>query len=412
MDFKKVSRVLVYISVFLIPFYFFRFSVFGIKTNAFEASVLISLIVTLLENIKNKRLEIKKEWILPSILLLFALISVFVSGDKEKALGIFKGWFLIPIIFAWLITKNFNKKNILNLAIPLYVSLMFISLWAILQKIGFFSTLFYQVGDASFNQYIQDDRLFGPFESPNFLAMYLVPASFLSLSLIELLKKKQSKFLILLSFLLPMAALHFSVSRAGIISFALCFLILMNYRFVNLQKSKSRRPFFTFAFISFFLIINAGYLFFAENYYKPSGGGDKIRIEIYKYSTELLKNHPIGGIGLGGFHDSIDLISKNNESFQVWAMPYALHPHNLLLALWLNLGILGLAVFIWILVQTLKELFFNDSNSKAYFIAAIFAIMIQGLFDTTYFKNDLSAIFWLIWAGAVILGQKNENREV
>ncbi|PIS07344.1 hypothetical protein COT78_04275, partial [Candidatus Berkelbacteria bacterium CG10_big_fil_rev_8_21_14_0_10_43_13] len=34
---------------------------------------------------------------------------------------------------------------------------------------------------------------------------------------------------------------------------------------------------------------------------------------------------------------------------------------------------------------------------------AMAAILIHGLFDTTYFKNDLSSIFWLIIALAEVL---------
>jgi O-antigen ligase len=271
-----------------------------------------------------------------------------------------------------------------------------------LQKFGIISTLFYQVGDSSFSQYLQEGRSFGPFESPNFLAMFLVPMTFLSSPILEFIKTRWIRIVAVISFALPILALYFSNSRAGYITFVLCLLLFINYRFINLQKTKNRKPFFAAWFVLLFVVFNAGYLFFSTHNFKPDNNSDVIRVEIYKYSNTLLQQHPILGIGLGQFQSSIRELSKDNIAFQTFSLPYALHPHNLFLALWLNLGLAGLIVFILILVKLFQGLYFNDSKYKAYFIAAAFAILIHGLFDTTYFKNDLSAIFWLIFALSLI----------
>jgi O-antigen ligase len=163
-------------------------------------------------------------------------------------------------------------------------------------------------------------------------------------------------------------------------------------------------------FVSLFVLVNVGYLFFATHNFNPMSGGDKIRVEIYKYSDILLRNNPVSGVGLGGFEDRISKISENNASFQLYAMSYALHPHNLFLAIWLSTGIAGLVIFIFILASIFKRLFTSDSRLRSYFVAAIVAILIHGVFDTTYFKNDLAALFWLIYSGAVILGNLNEEQ--
>lgn len=413
---KRLSECLVFVAVFFIPFYFFRFSVFGIPTNIFEISVLVALISSFL--IPRKDISTLNEitkftgWIFPILLLIIALVSSFLAGDKTNALGIFKGWFLVPAIFAWLITKNFNQKNLWKLSIPLYVGLLIISIWSIFQKLGIIGALFYQAGDSSFSQYLQERRVFGPFESPNFLAMYLVPALLISFSIIEHIKYKCSKILLAVSVVLPVLALYFSGSRAGLITLILGALVYLNYRFIDVQKTKYRKPFFAVLFIFLFLLINVGYLFFATKYFQPeAGSSDDIRVQIYKYSETLIRNHPVAGIGLGQFQTAIAEISKSSTAFQEFGLPYALHPHNLFLALWLNLGTYGLISFVLLLVAMFKNLYFNDSKLKAYFIAAVFAILIHGLFDSTYFKNDLSAIFWLIFAAGVILKQ-NETKKL
>ncbi|MDO8444025.1 MAG: hypothetical protein Q7S80_00785, partial [bacterium] len=105
-------------------------------------------------------------------------------------------------------------------------------------------------------------------------------------------------------------------------------------------------------------------------------------------------------------------ISKNDIDFQVKTLPSALHPHNVYLAMWLNLGILGLIIFVIMVVNFFRRLWPQRNYYLALcLMAAMSAILIHGLFDTTYFKNDLSAIFWLILAFAelIIIGKNAEN---
>ena len=111
---KKTREILSLLCVFIIPFYFFRFSVFGIRTNIVECAILFLLTVSLPFILKEKRLNLDREilnWFLPLVLLSIVLLSVLPAEDKVRALGIFKGWFLIPAIFAWLLEKNFNTKK-------------------------------------------------------------------------------------------------------------------------------------------------------------------------------------------------------------------------------------------------------------------------------------------------------------
>jgi O-antigen ligase len=151
---------------------------------------------------------------------------------------------------------------------------------------------------------------------------------------------------------------------------------------------------YAFFIIGFVALIGSA---FAVNKVDLISGGNAVRKEIYHYSIEMVKSSWLMGVGLGSFQNKIGEISANNLAFQMYGMPFALHPHNLFLAVWLNLGLLGMAVFISILVwfyfgsATIK-----DNNVKFSLVAAMSSILIHGLFDTTYFKNDLSMIFMII----------------
>jgi len=413
-------QYLVYITIFLIPFYFFRFSFeigdFLIKTNIFEVSVGVSFLLSLLFSAnKIKDVLIRKNWYTIGLVLLFILssvIGVLVAPDQTKAVGIFKGWFLIPLMLAWSVYCNFNKENIYKISWPILLSLITVSVWTVLQKTGLVTTAFYQNGDANFTGYIDQNRFFGPFESPNYLPMFLIPALFLSMPLFEKINNYRYKILLYFVYLLPLYAVILSQSRSGIVTIVISLLLYLNYRYLNVMKAHHRSPFKWHVFSGTWLIVNIYSMFFVMKYLADNVGSDSIRAEIYRYSTvDLLPHNWLFGLGLGNFQKAIGHISLTDFPFQQFGLPYAVHPHNLLLAMCLNLGILGLISFIFIVVKILQSAFSTDHYFRGPIVAAIFAVIIQGVFDTTYFKNDLSAMFWLIFVTAILITDKTRSAQ-
>ncbi|MEI8061416.1 MAG: O-antigen ligase family protein [Candidatus Berkelbacteria bacterium] len=431
-----MSRYLTLLAIFLLPAYIFRFSILGIPTNVFEVVVGISLLIFIIEKlichaelVSASKNEIPKQvrddsakndndkkkiafgfW--PTYLLLFfALISVAFSPDKAVALGIAKGWFFIPAVLYFLIINLFDKKTTRLLVIPLFISLMLVSVWAILQKLGVITTLFYQVGDSGFLDYFARFRAFGPFESPNYLAMFIVPVGFLTLPIFSFFKKGIDKVLIAVFYLLPLCALYTSRSLGGLIAFGfalICFLafgLAKAYR-AHLVNSGSK---ITGWIVGLILVAVAFAVIFSsisnETY------STHIRIDIYKYSLQLIESYPIFGIGLGNFQSAVKSISTSNSGFVTYGLSYAIHPQNLFLALWLNIGFLGLISFLYIVGSFFWNL--GRRGGDILIMAAVFAamasIVVHGLVDTTYFKNDLSAIFWLILSIGFLIKKPNEN---
>jgi O-antigen ligase len=132
---------------------------------------------------------------------------------------------------------------------------------------------------------------------------------------------------------------------------------------------------------------------------------------IYHYSVDLVKAHPIIGIGLGSFQTQIAEISKNDIVFQRNTLSYALHPHNIYLAMWLNLGIAGMIIFLILCMNFFSQIYkMQNGPFRLALITALTTILVHGLFDTTYFKNDLSAVFWLIIAIKFIYEQSAEEK--
>jgi len=406
----------------------------------FEISVLLLLATTMIQNLKfknqNDNPKVKNlTIILYSIfIILFVLSSLagsYMVGFSRDSLGIIKSWVLVPVIFGYLIgvhrhtclsarqgfpqpegsplgqistdqseESNSSQKlqpttyNLQPVFFGLYTSVMLVSLWAIAQKLGIISTLLYQAGDTSFTQYLGANfRAFGSFESPNYLAMFIVPSAILALGLNQKVKTQNQKILkwiFYLSYILPLSALAFSRSRAGFIALigaALVYSTVMIYRSIR-NKSYSA------VFIVLSIILYSLFLLLFYHYgLRP--GSDAIRFEIYGYAINLVKENWLWGIGAGNFQAMIKTFDLSSN-FITYGLPNALHPHNLYLALILNFGLLGLISFLGLSILAMYRLLKIRSVGAALILASLTAILIHGVFDTTYFKNDLSAIYWLI----------------
>ena len=390
---RKISLGFSYLAAFLMPFYIFRLEYSILKTNIFEIAVFFAF-VALLIHLFRAKLKVKNLGIFPLIFLAISFLAVFFAADKIQALGIFKGWFLVPVVYAFTILNLFDRQSVPKLSFPIFASVLAVSIWGLLQHFAHLQAVFYQVNAPEIVRYfaVSPVRIIGPFDSSNFLAMFLVPGLFLSLPAILFFKKRIAVFGMALLAVLPLAAIYFTASRAGIIALVASIGAMVVYLMV--QKS-SRPKTIVVASLVAIVVLLIGYFSIVD---KARIDSNNSRLEIYRYSIEMIKESPLAGIGLGEFHSKIDQLSQNNQPFRLYVLDYALHPHNLFLALWLNLGFFGLVIFILIMAQFfwLNRHFKSNETVKLASILAMSAILIHGLFDTTYFKNDLSAMFWLI----------------
>ncbi|MCX6808139.1 MAG: O-antigen ligase family protein [Candidatus Berkelbacteria bacterium] len=409
---KKINSKLldlpIAVTLLLLPFYFFRLNFGPIRTNIFEIGIFVSFLITIiLANKRRDKLRFGSIWFYLFLLISFA--AIFINSDRTEAVGVFKGWFLAPAVLFFVIINTFDKSKLPKYLWALYLPMQIVSLWAIAQKLQLITTLFYQKQSPDFNQYLLLPlRVFGPFDSPNYLAMYLAPIIFVSILLFPYLKSRLTKVFFCLSFLLPLLALYFSGSRAGLLALVVgCFVYLL------LFFLKTRHIAVLFLSIIFLLISGIGYYASTTGVSADRAGSNSSRLRIYHYSINLIEKNWFLGVGLGGYPAAIAQETRGDTVFQQNDLSYAVHPHNLFLAMWLNLGLFGLMSFLIILVifgLKLRQIFKASSWKTALPIgAAMTAIIVHGLFDTTYYKNDLSAIFWLLLGFVYILENKYEH---
>lgn len=369
-----------------------RTRILFIPTTWLELAIYTAAITSLIKHIQKNTLEAHfyyvlhkaKPYIIPvAILILSVLISVLISKNQTSALGAFKAWFFDPLLFGIIFLDVCKTKN--NRA-P-FVFYLSISAWPIMV----YGLIEYVLG---INMIIPG-RLDSFFNSPNYVAMYLTPITILIVGWI--IKKKCGIAVI--------GRIYFSVWLAFSLttifltrSFGGWFGLLggVLFLFFFLSKITLKKT----AIFSFCLIIATLLLFWFHQksltHYDTFWQANSLRTrrEVWSNSLKMLSQNPILGIGLADFetdyYNFIMRLPKNEQPIE-HKVP---RPHNIFLNFWLETGLIGLAVFLWITLIFYGQAFKSSDALPAG--AAMTALLIHGLVDTPYFKNDLSLLFWFL----------------
>jgi len=400
---NKLTKILIFASIFLIPAYLIRFSIFGIPTNVLEILIYLTFISYLLEKTKinphNQYIGVRAGWkelfqkykiyiISISLIFLGLILSTLTNRNYQTGFGIIKGWFFDPLLFSFvLIQKIKQHKDIENTLKILYFSALTVSLIAL--EYFFHGKLTY------------DGRLTAFWSSPNYLAMFLAPSVFIGLYLLKNLQDKISSqrlarlgrknSIIIFSLFIILFIIYLTYSYATwisiILSLAIAALITKNIskKFILISL--------LIVFIAFLTQLNNPKF---KNIFSERSSFES-RTIVWKSSFSMLKNNFLFGIGPGNFQSKYLEYQKYFPPYLEWAVP---EPHNLYLAFWLESGFAGFTGFVILTFLWLKRTTFQTKNSLVTAVCAgiMLYFLLHGILDTTYWKNDLSLIFWITFS--------------
>ena len=380
----------IYLVVFCLPLYLVRFKIFGIPTTVLEILIYVLFVFWLIKGFgfgEFKKLLITHYSLLAAVILILIGVSLatIFSSDLRISAGIWKAWFIDPILFFIVLVSVIREKPAASQGkqagpskCGAFVGVLY-SLFLSGTVVSIISLAYLILGKLD-----PVGRLQTFYTSPNYLAMYLAPALIIGFGLITRKNIISSTF-ILFSIICLVLSIIFTYSFGawlGIVA-ALGFGF-----FIYLLKLKKRLAWVILGFSLVFILI-LGYLALIQR-----GASLETRLIIWQRAFEVFKTHPILGIGPGTF-----------EGYP--------QPHNIFLAFLLQTGIVGFIGFIWLLIWFLKTGFmnlasFNDARFILILISMMIYILVHGLVDTTYWKNDLSALFWTVTALMVI----SKNRSI
>ncbi len=371
-----------FVTILFLPAYELRFSLAGIRFNALDLILLAASIFLLLSNRGAKPTNpLPKRVMVPALVLTFAAaVSVAFAPDSSSALGILKSWFILPTVFAYAIWRE--EIPLKNLRAALTASGAIAATYAIFH---------FYLTDA-WVDYEGVKRAVGFFSQPNYLALFIAPILTLAIAgLRENTGKLQRSFTVA-AILSMVVAVILSYSRAGILTVAICIplIALFQYGWKQLTLSLGIGA---MLFAAAYASIPSFQKRFVSILDTKSQTTSRTRVEITQASLNMLEAHPLTGIGLGGYQDAYSTYRIPNALEQE-----VLHPHNVYLAFWTQTGILGLLAFITLAATAfLKKLRSSSGEVRAAALAGV-SILLIGFFDTAYWKNDLSLVFWILVA--------------
>jgi O-antigen ligase len=126
------------------------------------------------------------------------------------------------------------------------------------------------------------------------------------------------------------------------------------------------------------------------------------RISIYKNTINMIKHHPVIGVGVNTF-------CKNYLKYKLPGSDNAptsdyVYAHNHFLQMGGEIGLLGLGIFLWLLFSLFKKNIFiyRDLKDEYYKItvlsisACLVAFLVNGLTETSLYYSRVAMIFWYL----------------
>ncbi|HZY44450.1 MAG TPA: O-antigen ligase family protein [Anaerolineae bacterium] len=139
--------------------------------------------------------------------------------------------------------------------------------------------------------------------------------------------------------------------------------------------------------------------------FNAEGGTSFFRISLWKSALEMIRDHPLFGVGPDNFLYAYRDRYLRPEAWQESALS---HPHNFILDFAARLGLIGLGAFVWIQISFWRTAWFVLRKSKPFdlshwslvigLMASMIDFLTHGLVDAAYFVVDLAYVFMLTLA--------------
>lgn len=391
-----IQRMLYVLPLFL-PLYTIRFRFGPLPTTLLEIYVLILFAVYTWHHGWRgwvdgwKRLNV---WRYPVLAwAAVTLVSAFVAPDVVGGLGLWRAYILEPLLVFVLMTDVLREeRDLLQVRRHFFVAVLILTGWAIIQF------LTGQGIPHPWDVAIRDGRrATGPFPFPNALALFVAPVTIWAFFTWLQNRKDQLAVVAVI---------------AGLVSIVLArsdgaLLAVASVAWLGLVIRKDVRRFAIYLAVAGLSIwlVSPSLRTSLHQEITFKGWSGQVRLYIWRETWQMLKDHPVLGAGLGGYPTVFKPYHKATaiEIFQ--------YPHTILFTFWSETGLAGVLIFLWI-VATWIRLVYRHAGWKGLLVGAapLFVMLIHGLVDVPYFKNDLAVSFWMLaWAMTMVPVKSEEE---
>lgn len=387
LSYKKPTYA-VGLTIILLPTYLFRSKIWFLPLTYLEICIWTTFLGWVVSQIIKKEFNFNQKnygRLALFLILLSATIALLISPDIKSASGLWKAYFIEPILFFLVLINNVKSENDKRIILwALGIATLPITLLAIYQKITGFA-----IFEPSWTS-PENRRVTSLFSSPNAIGLFIGPImAIYGAWLIADVKKVIPTITKLLILLLALMAVIFTASSGTMLGLTGAAIFLL---FFGWNKKLTSIILIGLTIITLAIPISREKIWPIITLQDASG---RNRIELAmlgtNYLTQNIQNFILGA-GILGF-DKIQ-----DQARDPLKIEDLLYPHNIILNFWLEIGIIGLIGFIYLITQFFKTGFQNTKPTwiTLGIMAAMITVLVHGLVDVPYFKNDLAVLFWII----------------
>lgn len=351
--------------------------------------VVVFIFIFSLKNLITKSLVDYKFFKLVSLYGIFAMLSVLWSIDEAISFeAVFKT--LLPtILLTFILLQTIkNKTQLNNIFVSYILGSLFIAITTIYEYFNFYKFELYNYSRAT--AFEQDQ---------NELSFLLSFGIVLILYFIQFTQQSnRTRILCVLCAILLFYAVLLSGSRTG---FIIILLIAFVYLFTKLNFSKLFLVFPTLLIVGlyFFNLLNEAISArLLETYSQIESGNLTGRTEIWEVGlNSFLKN---GNILLGIGHDAFQEFHKG-----LTLNNYGLAVHNTYLGTFIELGVIGLVLYLNIILHLAKKILFLYKRISMFFVLFLIPILLS-MFTLVLIQRR-----WLFLIGVIIIKLVEEYKK-
>jgi putative inorganic carbon (HCO3(-)) transporter len=377
------------VTVAAAPLYVVRWHVGPIPTTLLELLILVTLGLYAVTAAVNRGPYPRRTGLeIPIALFLIAgAIGVAVASDHRGALGIYRAYLLEPVALYYVAVAVLREEPDVDGLLASW------SAGAVVFALVEIATVAYALSTHSLNP-SHAVAAFGI--NPNSVAIYLEPLMAVAAGF-ALLGSGMRRRVALTTLGVLLVAELATLSRGGLLALAM----LAAAAIVTASRPRVRAALIVIAGAGVLAVwklpIIGPRLAHAAD---PVSGTFDNRGRIWAATFRMLRDHPVFGAGVNSYQSTMAPYRAADPNLV--PEPY---PHNILLTSWTEIGLLGLAAFAYILFALMVRPWRAFARAAGpwrpllWGVGVAFAvILVHGLVDSPYWKNDLSVEFWILAA--------------
>jgi putative inorganic carbon (HCO3(-)) transporter len=344
-------------------------------------------------------------------LLYWSAVSIATAMSPVKKAA-FVGWqkLTLYLLFFALVARVLRSPRIRSCVIAVYLlAALAVSVYGLQQWFSGTAALATWVDPTS--PLSKTTRVYSYLGNPNLLAGYLIPAIAFSVAAVFVWQSWMQKALAAVMVMVNGVCLALTFSRGGwigiVVAVGVLLLLLAHWWSIYLPQFWRRWS------LPIVLGSAAVVVALAVIIVEPlrdrvgsmfAGRGDSsnnFRINVWMAAIEMIKDHPIWGIGPG------NVVFNKIYPLYMRARYSALSAYSILLEVTLEAGIIGLTCFLWLLlvtvtqgwnaIQRLRQLGNRDGLWLIAAIASLFGMFAHGLVDTVLYRPEVNTLWWLMF---------------